>query len=95
MKLKEMIAPLSQYLIAPQTGVAFPMQKGQIIRVIDLEGEQVADLVCFARQDIEGYLSSGRSMDYNEKLFLSTGDILYFRCTPIKVEVCPIIKKEL
>ncbi len=77
MKAKETIAPTNQYHIAPQTGVAFTVQKGQIIRVIDVDGEQVADLVCFARQDVEEYLSSGRSIDYNEKLFLSTGDILY------------------
>ena len=57
--------------------MAFTVQKDQVIRVIDIEGEQVADLVCFARQDTEEYLSSGRSIDYNEKLFLSTGDILY------------------
>ena len=77
MKAKETIAPVSQHHIAPQTGVAFTVQKGQIIRVIDVDGEQVADLVCFARQDTQEYLSSGRSIDYNETLFLSTGDILY------------------
>jgi len=53
------------------------VQKGQIIRVIDVAGGQVSDLVCFARQDIEEYLASGRTIDYNEKLFLSIGDILY------------------
>jgi uncharacterized protein YcgI (DUF1989 family) len=77
MNAKETIAPISQYHIAPQTGVAFTVQNGQTIRVIDVDGEQVADLVCFARQDTQEYLSSGRSIDYNEKLFLSTGDILY------------------
>ena len=50
---------------------------GVQFRVIDVDGEQVADLVCFARQNTEEYLSSGRSVDYNEKLFLTTGDILY------------------
>jgi hypothetical protein len=77
MNAKETIAPIGQYHIAPQTGVAFTVQKGQIIRVIDVGGEQVADLVCFSRQNTKEYLSSGRSMDYNEKLFLSIGDILY------------------
>ncbi|CAB1063515.1 Aminomethyltransferase [Olavius sp. associated proteobacterium Delta 1] len=77
MTAKETIAPISQYHIPPQTGVAFTVQKGQIIRVIDVDGEQVADLVCFARHNTQEYLSSGRSIDYNEKLFLSVGDILY------------------
>lgn len=71
------IDPTARYFIKPKTGVAFTVQKGQIIRVIDVDGEQVADLACFARQDTEEYLSSGRTIDYNEKVFLSTGDILY------------------
>ena len=77
MKPKKTIAPISQYRIAPQTGIAFTVEKNQIIRVIDVAGSQVSDLVCFARQDTAEYLSSGRTIDYNEKLFLSTGDILY------------------
>jgi len=77
MNPQDTIVPISQYHIAPQTGIAFTVQKDQIIRVIDLEGQQVADLVCFARQNAEEYLSSGRSLDYNEKMFLSIGDILY------------------
>jgi len=75
--MKEAVKPINRYYLNPQTGVAFTVQKGQIIRVIDVAGGQVSDLVCFARQDIEEYLSSGRTIDYNEKLFLSTGDILY------------------
>jgi uncharacterized protein YcgI (DUF1989 family) len=69
--------PTARYYIKPKTGAAFAVQKDDIIRVIDVAGEQVADLVCFARHDIEEYLSSGRTIDYNGKLFLSTGDILY------------------
>jgi len=53
------IAPISQHYIAPQTGAAFTVQKGHTIRIIDVDGEQVADLVCFARQDPEESLSSG------------------------------------
>jgi hypothetical protein len=77
MNAKETTAPISQYNLASRTGVAFTVNKGRIIRVIDVDGEQVADLVCFARQNTEEYLSSGRSIEYNEKLFLSIGDILY------------------
>jgi hypothetical protein len=75
--MEEAVKPIVQYYLNPQTGVAFTVQKSQIIRVIDVEGGQVSDLVCFALQDIEEYLSSGRTIDYNEKLFQSTGDILY------------------
>jgi uncharacterized protein YcgI (DUF1989 family) len=63
--------------IKPRTGTAFTVKKDQVIRIIDVEGQQVSDLVCFAQRDIEESLSSGRTIDYNEKIFLSTGDILY------------------
>ena len=68
---------IGQFHLKPQTGTAFIVHEGQIIRVIDPQGEQVSDLVCFAQHDTEEYLSSGRSIDYNEKIYLSTGDILY------------------
>ena len=75
--MEEAVKLINQYYLNPQTGVAFTVQKGQTIRVIDVAGGQVSDLICFVRQDIEEYLSSGRTIDYNEKLLLSTGDILY------------------
>jgi len=63
--------------LAPQSGIAFTLEKGQRIRVIDVEGEQVSDLVCFAQNDTDEHFSSGRTIDYNGKLFLTTGDMLY------------------
>ena len=63
--------------LEPQTGTAFELPKGQQLRVIDLEGEQVADLIAFGRQDKTEWLSSGRSLDYASKIYLSAGDILY------------------
>src|SRR5438874_843503 len=63
--------------IEPQTGVAFELKKNQSLRVIDLEGEQVADLAAFAREDKSEWLSSGRSIDYANSIYLTTGNILY------------------
>lgn len=68
---------LRQYHLPPQTGLAFTIEKGDVIRVIDTEGEQVSDLVCFAREDSGEYLSSGRTIDYNGRLFLTAGSLLY------------------
>src|SRR5256885_1543576 len=63
--------------LEPQSGTAFELNKGQSLRVIDLEGEQVADLVAFARADKSEWLSSGRSLDYANSIYLTTGNILY------------------
>lgn len=69
--------PEIRFRIEPQTGAAFTIKQGQKIRIIDVEGEQVADLYCFENEEIEENLSSGHTTDYNGKLYLSTGDILY------------------
>lgn len=68
---------LSSGRLAPQTGAGFTLTKKQLLRVSDPEGEQVADLVAFAAEDRREWLSSGRSIDYANGIYLTTGSILY------------------
>ena len=63
--------------LEPQTGTAFELAKGRQLRVIDLEGEQVADLIAFNLADKREWLSSGRSIDYANRIYLTKGDVLY------------------
>lgn len=63
--------------IAPRSGVAFELTRGQRLRVIDPEGEQVADLLAYNRHDVGEALSSGRSLDYASCIYLTTGHSLY------------------
>lgn len=63
--------------IQPRTGIGFELKKGQFLKVTDIKGEQVSDFFCFMKHDREDYLSSGRTLDYMAKIFLSTGDTLY------------------
>ena len=63
--------------IAPRSGVAFELLRGQRLRVIDPEGEQVADLLAYSRDDVGEVLSSGRSLDYASCISLTTGHSLY------------------
>lgn len=63
--------------IAPCSGHALELAAGDELTVIDPFGQQVSDLTAFAREDTDEYLSSGRSIDYAAKLWLSTGDVLY------------------
>ena len=64
-------------VIPPRAGVAFELRRGQRLRVIDPEGEQVADLLAYNLEDLGEVLSSGRSLDYAGSIFLSTGAALY------------------
>ena len=68
---------IGQYHLDPQTGVGFLLGRGEVLRVIDPEGEQVSDLVAFLRGDATEWLSSGRSIDYNNTIYLTTGHVLY------------------
>lgn len=67
--------------IEPARGAAFILRAGERLHVIDPLGEQVADLMCFALGDDDRataeVLSSGRSIDYNNRLYLSTGNDLW------------------
>ena len=72
------------YHLAPQTGVAFTLERGQMVRIIDVQGEQVSDLTAFNRTDRREWLSSGRSLDYANTIYLTTGHTLYSnRSTPM------------
>ena len=63
--------------LAPQTGTGFLMSAGQRLRVVDPLGEQVSDLTAFSQQDTAEWLSSGRSIDYANTIYLTTGHKLY------------------
>ena len=68
---------ISRRRIEPQCGTAFELRTGQTLRVIDPLGEQVADLTAFAANQPAEWLSSGRSIDYNNTIYLTTGHRLY------------------
>ena len=75
---------IARYHLEPQTGMGFRLERGQVLRVIDPEGEQVSDVVAFASEDPSERLSSGRSIDYNNTIYLTTGHVLYSnRSTPM------------
>jgi uncharacterized protein YcgI (DUF1989 family) len=66
-----------QNRIEPQTGQAFVLPRGALLTIIDLEGEQVSDLIAFNRDNIEEWLSSGRTIDYAGTICLTTDNVLY------------------
>ena len=56
--------------------MALRLQRGERLRIIDLEGGQTGDLVVFS-PDGSQRLSNGRTFDYGGKVYLSTGDVLW------------------
>ncbi len=68
---------LSNVRLAPQTGTAFLVSRGQLLKIIDPLGEQVSDLTSFSQEDRSEWLSSGRTIDYANTIYLTTGHTLY------------------
>ena len=73
--------------IEPRSGVAFELACGQRLKVIDPQGEQVADLLAYRRDDIGEALSSGRSIDYAASIYLGIGDLLYSNRSNAMLEI--------
>ena len=74
-------------IIQPRSGTAFILKKGQRLTVTDIQGEQVSDFICFNQQDIAEYLSSGRTIDYAETIFLTKGHLFYSNRSNIMFEI--------
>jgi uncharacterized protein YcgI (DUF1989 family) len=70
------VSPLIHRLDS-QTGCALLLGAGEALEITDIEGEQVADLAIFSQADPGEYFSSGRTLDYNSHIFISTGATLY------------------
>jgi len=78
---------VSVQIIPPRSGAAFELARGQTLTVIDPEGEQVSDLIAFAREDLDEAISSGRSLDYASRIFLTTGDPLYSNRSNVMLQI--------
>ncbi|HEX3464730.1 MAG TPA: urea carboxylase-associated family protein [Candidatus Elarobacter sp.] len=63
--------------LAPRSGTAFVLERGDVLTIVSPEGEQVADLVAFAADDPREALSNGRTFDYEQTLALTTGNRLW------------------
>lgn len=75
------------HIIAPRSGVAFELRAGQSLKVIDPEGEQVADLLAFHRHDTGEVLSCARSIDYAGKIYFTRGDSLYSNRSRVMLDI--------
>ena len=63
--------------IAKQSGKAFHLKEGEVLTVIDPKGMQVSDMVLFNSADHNEKLSSGKSLDFEESILLTTGNFLW------------------
>lgn len=69
--------PMNLTTIEAQHGVGLKLKKDQCLKVIDVQGRQVADLFCADAENTRDSLSAGRTIDYNESVYLRVGSKLY------------------
>ncbi len=65
-----------QGVIPASGGVGIRLMKGELLHVIDPQGGQSGDLFALSADGAER-LSNGRTFDYQGKIYLTTGDILW------------------
>ena len=70
-----------------RSGRAFQMKRGQRLTVIDPLGGQVSDLLAFNAADTNEVISSGRTLDYASRIYLTTNDPLYSNRSNIMLRI--------
>jgi uncharacterized protein len=79
--------PDAMHVIPPRSAVSFILKKGQRVQVTDIQGEQVSDFICYNLHNVKEYLSSGRTIDYAETIYLTKGHPFYSNRSNIMFEI--------
>ena len=65
------------FVLAPARSTARILRRGQTLRITDLEGQQVADLIAFALPDLSDRLWPSTTIRLNGTVYFTAGHTLY------------------
>lgn len=65
-----------RHILPAGDGLAVPLEKGQLLRVVNTHGGQVVDLWAFAPADDDEHLSMGHCRELLQRVFFAPGDRL-------------------
>src|SRR5918992_6098075 len=68
------MALLESRVVAKNSGAAFEVKKGQLLRIA---GKSIVDFVAFNLHDLNERFDQARTKTNQVKIFISTGDVLY------------------
>lgn len=74
-------------IIPPKSGMSLSVKKGEIVRIIDVEGYQVADFVCFNANNYNEFFSQANTRVNNGTVRISTGALLYSNLHNVMFEI--------
>lgn len=63
--------------LPPRGRMAREIERGEVLRVVDLEGRQVGDLIAFNRADLAEKFWISNTIRLNGTVFVTTGHVLY------------------
>jgi uncharacterized protein len=75
------LSPGQVLTLAPASAISFEIEPGQKLKLTQPEGEQVADLISFYRDDVRELLSMLSSRAVNLSWKLTAPHVLYSNCT--------------
>lgn len=68
---------LRDQILPARGGTAFEVKKGQIVRVEDVEGEQPADFICYALDNLAEKFWAAHTAKINGTIYITTGHVLW------------------
>ncbi len=68
---------IREWTLPPGNELGLTVKKGQVVRIIDLEGQQVVDFVCFNEKDKREKLWIGGTIAANGNVYFKKGHGLY------------------
>jgi urea carboxylase-associated protein 1 len=75
---------VSDEIIAARAGWSRVLSRGDVLRLVDLEGRQAVDFLCYNAADYEDRYAAADTMKINGNVFIRRGSILYsVNCNPM------------
>ena len=75
---------ISNEVIAARAGWSKEISRGQVLRLVDLEGRQAVDFLCYSTADPEDRYAAADTMKINGNIFIRKGTVLYsVQCNPM------------
>jgi urea carboxylase-associated protein 1 len=75
---------ISSEVISACAGWSRELTRGQVLRLVDLEGRQAVDFLCYNAADPEDRYAAADTMKINGNIFIRKGTVLYsVNCNPM------------
>jgi uncharacterized protein len=75
---------VSSEQIAARAGWSRQLSRGQVLRLVDLQGRQAVDFLCYSAADPQDRYAAADTMKINGNIFIGKGTVIYsVNCNPM------------